>query len=105
MDHFVPTSYPTPESGNGAAPERPDYQQGNVHFENLQTEHAKKRQKRNKPTLSCEECVGRKTKVRDIIYVIQSFIYCFGVGWRTQCCSIARLARTYLSQMHYDSIS
>ena len=24
---------------------------------------SKKRQKRNKPTLSCEECVGRKTKV------------------------------------------
>lgn len=25
---------------------------------------AKKKQKRNKPTLSCEECVERKTKVR-----------------------------------------
>ena len=27
------------------------------------SEHAKKKQKRNKPTLSCEECVERKTKV------------------------------------------
>jgi hypothetical protein len=27
------------------------------------SEHPKKRQKRNKPTLSCEECVERKTKV------------------------------------------
>jgi hypothetical protein len=27
------------------------------------SEHPKKKQKRNKPTLSCEECVERKTKV------------------------------------------
>jgi hypothetical protein len=27
-----------------------------------------KKQKRNKPTLSCEECVERKTKVSDISY-------------------------------------
>jgi hypothetical protein len=27
------------------------------------SEQAKKKQKRNKPTLSCEECVERKTKV------------------------------------------
>ena len=26
----------------------------------------KKKQKRNKPTLSCEECVERKTKVRPV---------------------------------------
>jgi hypothetical protein len=29
-------------------------------------EPPKKRQKRNKPTLSCEECVERKTKVRGL---------------------------------------
>jgi hypothetical protein len=28
------------------------------------SEPPKKKQKRNKPTLSCEECVERKTKVR-----------------------------------------
>ena len=27
-------------------------------------EHSRKKQKRNKPTLSCRECVARKTKVR-----------------------------------------
>lgn len=68
MEHFVPVRYPTPESGN-SAPDGPDYQQGGVHLDNPQPEHPKKRQKRNKPTLSCEECVGRKTKVRDIIYI------------------------------------
>lgn len=68
MEHFVPIRYPTPESGN-SAPDRPDYQQGAVHFDNPETERSKKRQKRNKPTLSCEECVGRKTKVCDIIYI------------------------------------
>ncbi|OBT76471.1 hypothetical protein VF21_03983 [Pseudogymnoascus sp. 05NY08] len=62
MEHFVPIPYPTPESGN-SVPDRPDYQQGaTTQFDNSQSEQAKKRQKRNKPTLSCEECVGRKTK-------------------------------------------
>lgn len=28
---------------------------------------SKKKQKRNKPTLSCEECVERKTKVRTVM--------------------------------------
>jgi hypothetical protein len=69
MEHFVPIPYPTPESGN-SVPDRPDYQQGAAaQFDNSQSEHPKKRQKRNKPTLSCEECVGRKTKVCDIIYI------------------------------------
>ncbi|KFZ12864.1 hypothetical protein V501_04017 [Pseudogymnoascus sp. VKM F-4519 (FW-2642)] len=61
MEHFVPIPYPTPESGN-SVPDRPDYQQGAAQVDDSQSEHAKKRQKRNKPTLSCEECVGRKTK-------------------------------------------
>lgn len=30
----------------------------------------KKRQKRNKPTLSCEECVERKTKVREASVIV-----------------------------------
>ncbi len=30
---------------------------------NVSSEPPKKKQKRNKPTLSCEECVERKTKV------------------------------------------
>lgn len=65
----MPIPYPTPESGN-SVPDRPDYQQGAAaQFDNSQSEHAKKRQKRNKPTLSCEECVGRKTKVGDIIHI------------------------------------
>lgn len=68
MEHFVPIRYPTPESGN-SAPDRPDYQQGGEHFDNPETERSKKRQKRNKPTLSCEECVGRKTKVCNIISI------------------------------------
>jgi hypothetical protein len=41
-----------------------------VHLRPLQRDHSsddvgpsRKKQKRNKPTLSCEECVERKTKV------------------------------------------
>lgn len=30
----------------------------------------KKKQKRNKPTLSCEECVERKTKVREASVIV-----------------------------------
>lgn len=30
----------------------------------------RKKQKRNKPTLSCQECVERKTKVRDLICTV-----------------------------------
>jgi hypothetical protein len=33
----------------------------------ISPEPTKKKQKRNKPTLSCEECVERKTKVSDIV--------------------------------------
>lgn len=37
-------------------------------------EPTKKKQKRNKPTLSCHECVERKTKVR---YCVHSLLYSF----------------------------
>ena len=33
----------------------------------------KKKQKRNKPTLSCEECVERKTKVRPVASRCRAF--------------------------------
>ncbi|KFY16164.1 hypothetical protein V492_01524 [Pseudogymnoascus sp. VKM F-4246] len=61
MEHFATAQYPTPESG-ASVPDRRDYQHGVVHLDNPEAETPKKRQKRNKPTLSCEECVGRKTK-------------------------------------------
>ena len=44
---------PAPEAGSRSARAAPPEQP------------ARKKQKRNKPTLSCEECVERKTKVSD----------------------------------------
>lgn len=43
---------------------KPDLQNGNAAGQE-ENPRPKKKQKRNKPTLSCEECVERKTKVSD----------------------------------------
>jgi len=40
-------------------------------------EPPRKKQKRNKPTLSCEECVERKTKVSgNLCYLVEAFFRC-----------------------------
>jgi hypothetical protein len=104
MEHFVPIRYPTPESAN-SVPHRPDYQQGSVHFDNAEPEPPKKRQKRNKPTLSCEECVGRKTKVCHNIYIsyeLSSFP--LKSGRETRSFATIRLARLYLQMQRRHSI-
>lgn len=52
----------TTESTLAGSPTAVKHEDGSV----TGSEPAKKKQKRNKPTLSCEECVERKTKVSDI---------------------------------------
>jgi hypothetical protein len=49
----------------------------------------KKKQKRNKPTLSCEECVERKTKVSEDFQSFSTMLDCFvplsrGEGFRNR---------------------
>lgn len=63
MDHLSPIS-----GSNAARVPTPRYVAAAVNFNNSEPRPPKKRQKRNKPTLSCEECVERKTKVCIVIF-------------------------------------
>lgn len=62
--HGAAPRYPYPE--NQAKQEYTDQQSTRRDEMNGETASERKRQKRNKPTLSCHECVERKTKVSEI---------------------------------------
>jgi len=61
VHNYAAISPATTESTFAGSPTHLKHEDGSPGLET-----AKKKQKRNKPTLSCEECVERKTKVSDI---------------------------------------
>jgi hypothetical protein len=56
---------PSPNASHRVRFERRDYADLDAEDAMNDDERARKKQKRNKPTLSCHECVERKTKVCD----------------------------------------